>query len=101
MQLHAKNLLVLLLMVFLSSALFAQQPAHLGSKVDAHNSGIDEMLKKYDKQIYFTQNNGQWPAEVLYKANFTYGQAVATRNGMLVSSFDPTSVGARSKWVMD
>jgi gliding motility-associated-like protein len=105
-----KTLAVVL--VFLASGLFAQQPALTnqillaGNKLtkvspDVSNPAIDAMLKKYDKQIYFTENKGQWPSNVFYKADFTYGQAVATPNGMLVSSFDPAAVGARSKWVVD
>ncbi|UPT66746.1 MAG: hypothetical protein M0D57_20310 [Sphingobacteriales bacterium JAD_PAG50586_3] len=43
------------------------------TKVDDYDNGIDAMLKKYDKQIYFTQNKGQWPSHIRYKADFKFG----------------------------
>ena len=53
---------------------------------------VKESLNRFDKEIYFTQNQGQWPENVLYKADFKYGQAIATREGMIVGSFDPASI---------
>ncbi|MCB0508061.1 MAG: hypothetical protein KDD21_07175, partial [Bacteroidetes bacterium] len=61
-------------------------------KEDDLDKSVKEMLNRYDKQIYFTENKGQWPENVIYKADFKFGQAIATRNGMLVGSFDPASV---------
>jgi len=56
---------------------------------------IKSLLNFYDKQVYFTENKGQWPANVIFKADFPYGQAIATSKGMIVGTFDPSSIYAR------
>lgn len=107
---NTKALMVFLfLLAFLNTTVFAQQnrtvnPAGsinagqkgegLLTKVDNYDSGVDAMLKKYDKQIYFTQNKGQWPANIRYKADFKFGQALVTDKGMMVGAFDPASLMA-------
>ncbi|HRH57976.1 MAG TPA: Ig-like domain-containing protein, partial [Chitinophagales bacterium] len=63
-------------------------------KDDEIDKSVKEMLNRYDKQIYFTENKGQWPENVIYKADFRYGQAIATQRGMLVGTFDPASIDA-------
>ncbi|MCC6583325.1 MAG: hypothetical protein IT271_06455, partial [Chitinophagales bacterium] len=63
-------------------------------KDDEVEKSVKEMLNRYDKQIYFTENKGQWPENVIYKADFKYGQAIATQRGMLVGTFDPASIDA-------
>ncbi|HNQ61986.1 MAG TPA: SprB repeat-containing protein, partial [Bacteroidia bacterium] len=55
---------------------------------------LKEMLQHFDKEIYFTQNIGQWPAHVLYKADFPLGQALVTRQGMIVGTFDPVGMAS-------
>ncbi len=50
---------------------------------------LKEMLQHFDREIYFTENRGQWPAHILYKADFPLGQALVTRQGMMVGAFDP------------
>ncbi|MEI7802479.1 MAG: SprB repeat-containing protein, partial [Bacteroidota bacterium] len=50
---------------------------------------IKDLLNYYKKQIYFTQNKGQWNSTALYKADFPLGQAVATKEGMLVGTYNP------------
>ncbi len=59
---------------------------------------IKNMLNYYDKQVYFTQNQGQWDSKALYKADFPLGQAIATKDGMIVGTFDPANVEAQSQW---
>jgi gliding motility-associated-like protein len=61
---------------------------------------IANMLNYYDKQVYFTENHGQWDSKVLYRADFKLGQAVATKEGMIVGTFDPAAVDAQSQWSM-
>jgi hypothetical protein len=51
-------------------------------------------------KLAFIQNKGQWPSEISYRTDFPGGQALATATGMLVGSFDPASVQARSEWDM-
>ena len=58
------------------------------------NPDVKAMLNYYDKQVYFTENSGQWDSKVLYKADFQLGQAVATKEGMIVGTYDPASVKA-------
>ena len=61
---------------------------------------IKNLLHYYDKQIYFTQNQGQWPSSVVFKADFPLGQAVATNKGMLVGTFDPADISAQYNYGM-
>jgi hypothetical protein len=78
---------------------FAQVQALPVAKVtDKVSDDIKEMLHNYSQKIYFTENKGQWPDNVLYKADFHLGQAIATKDGMLVGSFDPNDVDANYKW---
>ena len=64
-------------------------------KSKGHNDPqMTELLKNYEKKIYFTQNKGQWPSNILYKADFPMGQAQATKEGMIVGTFDPQSLNA-------
>ncbi len=71
------------------------------SKAAPDNSAdIQKMLQYYDKQIYFTENKGQWLGHVIYKADFPLGHALATKQGMMVGTFDPTSVAAHNAEIM-
>src|ERR1017187_9604050 len=68
---------------------FGAQPNGIVAKAAPWAGGksdIQKMLQYYDKQIYFTENKGQWPEHVLYKADFTLGQALATSQGMIVGT---------------
>nr|MBP7438328.1 hypothetical protein [Bacteroidia bacterium] len=56
---------------------------------------IKELLNTYEHKIYFTENRGQFKERVLYRADFPYGQAAATAEGMYISTYDPASVQAR------
>ena len=55
----------------------------------AHSGALDELLHQYDQRIEFAENKGQFGKDVLYRADFPLGQAVATASGMVVSVFDP------------
>jgi gliding motility-associated-like protein len=71
-----------------------------GNLVKVDSSAIDPkisaLLKFYDKQIYFTENKGQWPDTVLYKADFPLGQALVTLKGMIVGTYDANAFAARN-----
>ncbi|MCX6274497.1 MAG: SBBP repeat-containing protein, partial [Bacteroidetes bacterium] len=73
-----------------TSAAFAQETA-------SATPDISSILKYYNKQIYFTQNAGQFSTPVLYRADFPVGQAVATEHGMIISTFDPATMNARQE----
>ncbi|HKR06926.1 MAG TPA: SBBP repeat-containing protein, partial [Bacteroidia bacterium] len=61
------------------------------------NSDIQALLKSYEKKIYFTQNQGQFNPAVLYRADFPLGQAVVTKEGIVVSTYDPAMMHARQE----
>jgi len=88
---------VLLTTIFISvQILFAQssQTKGTGQNNGTANGDIDELLHYYEKQIYFTENKGQFNPKVKYRADFPLGQAIVTTEGMYVSAYDPASVGA-------
>ena len=78
------------------SPLSAQRALHDHSG-HAHDEGVDALLRKYDQQIHFVKNMGQFGPTVLYRADFPMGQAVATSEGMLVTAFDPEAMEARAQ----
>lgn len=65
------------------------------AKDENSSSKIEELLNYYNKQIYFTQNEGQYNEKVRFRADFPLGQAIVTDEGMIVSAYDPASVAAR------
>ena len=67
----------------------AQKPLNKLSKSHEVSSEMKSLLEFYNKQIYFTQNEGQFPEEIKFKAEFPLGQAFATDKGMVMGSFDP------------
>ena len=71
---------------------------NVSTLTDKQRSDVDSLLNYYSKQIYFTENKGHWPGNVLYKADFHPGQAIATKDGMLVGTFDPADVAAKDEW---
>ncbi|HNM31858.1 MAG TPA: SBBP repeat-containing protein, partial [Chitinophagales bacterium] len=90
-----KRCLVLLMALFVSVSHAVNAQSTLKKlKDDELDQSVKQMLNRFEKKIYFTQNDGQWPENVLYKADFKYGQAIATRQGMLVGTFDPASIDA-------
>ncbi|MBK8499305.1 MAG: hypothetical protein IPL52_10910 [Flavobacteriales bacterium] len=65
---------------------------------DHHDhGGIDELLNRHEQEIHFVENKGQFGPSVLYRADFPLGQAVATREGMLMSAYDPKAVEERQR----
>ena len=58
------------------------------------DSMINLILKTYKQKVYFTQNAGQMPDSILYKADFKLGQALVTKKGMVVGIFDTASISA-------
>ncbi|MBX2973991.1 MAG: SBBP repeat-containing protein, partial [Flavobacteriales bacterium] len=89
---HAAWSMLLLLASWLpASAQLADR--HAGHQHDHdHPDGLDELLNKYDQRIEFTENKGQFGKDVLYRADFPLGQAVATSKGMVVTTYDPVGL---------
>ncbi|MBX7182984.1 MAG: hypothetical protein K1X82_12800, partial [Bacteroidia bacterium] len=85
----AKTRTLTTLLVFVAGIQFSSigQNQKISSSKEL-TSEVKDMLEHYEKQIYFTQNAGQWPANVLFKAEFPLGKAVATKEGMLVGTYD-------------
>jgi hypothetical protein len=73
----------------------AAKPGHSGHS--HHDDELDALLNRHDQEIHFTENLGQFGPSVLFRADFPLGQAVATREGMLVTAFDPAAVEARQR----
>jgi len=85
---------LLILLIFSGQFIFGHgYEAHNGTS-DSEQNDNNELLHYYEKQIYFTQNKGQYNPKVLYRADFPLGQAVVTKDGMYVSAYDPASVDA-------
>ena len=81
---------------FSTQVLFAHN-MHESAEAQDENSAkedINELLHYYEKQIYFTENKGQFNPKVKFRADFPLGQAVVTDEGMYVSAYDHESVGA-------
>src|SRR5205085_2850937 len=88
----------LIAFVFASNMSGAQTLADGLSKKNINdNEAIKSVLKYYDRQIYFTENKGQWPTHILYRADFPLGQALVTGQGMLVGTFDAASLKAQAE----
>lgn len=93
-----RQVLLLLLLVGTSwSPAMAQRATHGHDHGHSHDEGMEALLNKYDKELHFVENKGQFGPTVLYRADFPLGQAVATREGMLVTAFDPEAVAARAR----
>lgn len=56
---------------------------------------IEKMLHFFDEKINFVQNKGQWGPEVLYKAQFSYGQAAITKDGIILTALNRDDVDQR------
>ena len=59
------------------------------------SADVKSLLEFYEKQIYFTENKGQWSSDIHYRAEFPLGQALATSEGMLVGTYDSAGISAR------
>ncbi len=81
-------------------AQLAPRPAHHAEHAEPHDGGVgnlDALLHKYDERIEFVENKGQFNSAVLFKADFPAGQALATREGLLMKAYDPASVLERQQ----
>jgi hypothetical protein len=58
---------------------------------------IEKMLRHFDRQIFFTENHGQWEKDILYKADFPLGKAMVTRNGVVMRTFDAHDLELQSE----
>ncbi len=72
---------------------------HVGHAHGQTDLGVDmeALLHKYDERIEFMENRGQFNLAVLFKADFPAGQALATREGMLMKAYDPIAVKERQE----
>ncbi|MBK9147994.1 MAG: hypothetical protein IPM12_09300 [Flavobacteriales bacterium] len=68
---------------------------HTGQDHGHEHEDIDALLNRHDQRITFMENGGQFGPQVLYRADFPLGQAVATAEGMVVTAFDPVEVEKR------
>lgn len=66
----------------------------------SHNGepDIESILHYYDHQVFFVENKGQWESAGLYRADFPLGQALATKEGMLLATFDAGDMQAAHEW---
>ncbi len=102
-KLTLRSRTVLGLCALLLSAAGLAQSGRLAHRAGAppdqdHEQGhhdIDALLNLHDQEIHFTENKGQFSPGVLFRADFPYGQAVATPQGMVVTAFDPVEVDKR------
>ncbi len=95
---HTALTLLLLLATWIpASAQLAQREKDHHHHDDHHSEALDEILHKYDHRIEFIENKGQFRKEVLYRADFPFGQALATPEGMLIKAYDPKAVLARQE----
>ncbi|MBK7752498.1 MAG: hypothetical protein IPI41_07810 [Flavobacteriales bacterium] len=87
--------IVLLALMPLALAARPHMPPNTAAGHNGHQGELDQLLHRYDQRIEFTENKGQMNAAVLFKADFPLGQALATRDGMLMKAYDPAAVQAR------
>jgi gliding motility-associated-like protein len=83
-----KSAIAALLLIFGFQNTQAQKSAEI-------SADVKNLLEFYEKQIYFTENKGQWSSDIHYRAEFPLGQALATTEGMLVGTYNPADVQAR------
>lgn len=73
-----------------------------GAQVSTAQKELNETVQKADEaasaSVNFIENKGQWPANVLYRADVPGGQMLATPQGMLVGKYDIASLAAISKY---
>ncbi|HMN06973.1 MAG TPA: hypothetical protein PKD45_14745, partial [Flavobacteriales bacterium] len=90
-----RPLLALLLAFAMAMPAWAQlaqaSPGILAGHDHAHDD-LAGLLNEHDQQIQFVENKGQFSKAVLFRADLPMGQAVATRNGMIITAYDPASI---------
>ncbi|MBK8339493.1 MAG: hypothetical protein IPK99_05540 [Flavobacteriales bacterium] len=89
--------IVLLAMMPLALAAGPHMPPAATAGHDGHQDGVDQLLHRFEQRISFTRNDGQFAEGVLYKADFPLGQALVTREGMLMKAYDWVSIAARQE----
>ncbi|MCX6292579.1 MAG: SBBP repeat-containing protein, partial [Bacteroidetes bacterium] len=94
--------LIAFIILSTTKGIMAQSEKAVPVKFGMENVSNDmkDLLNYYDKQIYFTENKGQWPELVRFKADFPLGQAVVTNQGMMIGTFDPAAKAARKEQSM-
>ena len=94
-----------LMLLWLPSSITLAQKAHSVAAASKHEAqakhqghqhdDLTHLLNMHEQQIHFTENKGQFGPGVLFRADFPFGQAVATPQGMVVTAFDPVEVEKR------
>ncbi|MBK8614519.1 MAG: hypothetical protein IPN85_13790 [Flavobacteriales bacterium] len=74
--------------------LFAQRST---TSATPDHAAIDALLHDHDQRIEFIENKGQFSDGVLFKAEFPLGQALATREGMVMKAYDAEAVRQRQE----
>src|SRR5436189_4882052 len=80
-------LLTLASIAFITPASFSQNASP--------NLGLgNQLLGQQQNSIQFIENKGQWPSQIVYKADVPGGQMLATPDGMIVGKYNPASLQA-------
>ncbi len=58
---------------------------------------VEPILQKYQEQLKFIENKGQWRPQDLYRASTTYSTVQVMKNGLLLSVLDPAAIGAAAR----
>ena len=61
-------------------------------------SEMSDLMGAPHKSIDFIENKGQWPSQVLFRADIRGAQMLATPQGMLVGVYDPASLSAVAQY---
>ncbi|HWB62568.1 MAG TPA: SBBP repeat-containing protein, partial [Chitinophagales bacterium] len=83
-------LLTALVLMWQSSA--AQQSKKLSDEQ------LQQVVGTGNSSIAFIENKGQWPSDVLFRADVPGGQMLATPDGMLIGAYDPQSLGELAEY---
>ena len=81
-------------LILAGPTLFAQRST---SSATSDHAAVDALLHDHDQRIEFTENKGQFSEGVLFKAEFPLGQALATREGMVMKAYDAEAVRQRQQ----
>jgi hypothetical protein len=72
---------------------------HSHGKTDEHSAEYNEMISKASSNISFMENKGQWPSHILYRADVSGAQMLATKEGMLVGKYDLQSLSELNEYM--
>ncbi|MEB2342817.1 MAG: hypothetical protein OZ932_12535, partial [Flavobacteriia bacterium] len=88
-----RPLLAMLMAMAMAFPAWAQLAHTHGTAASTHaHDDLESLLNEHDQEIHFVENKGQFSKPVLFRADLPMGQAVATKEGMVITAFDPASV---------